>query len=537
MKSFIKKFNGIGWIPSIKGCFSLNAVVKMNEFNYGVFDKYSIVFTVNNDGSDKHYFVATSVIKTTDKIGGVKYGRLYRCIFMGVVGDKKIINSDNFYKNKCKYILDNDICVGDFLMYFIDDTSIEYESKESEFLHKLNELEAEIKNNLHNSDVRNKYITKWNELRCIFNELSDVDSSRKPTKLERIFFNLKDNILFKKNLYKIALYRDGIILINKLEKNANNSQINDDDKENVLSLDYQMVFLFLKHVFHCDYHHNRSTDDILQIFSCKDNLIKFYSAQLSLLLDIVVDAKRFIKTQVNVEPLGIISYAKSFVLICSNKGIINEKEEEYQLKLINNMSNEIEIHNTLKERYYNKWFFDGGMTRIIILFIMPLFIAEITLLTFYGNFFKEQCWQIILFIYKVCELHIFKQLLTTFGLCNIFLAYRAFLIVTFFICLSFFIMYIIAKYRYFHYSKKAQLDTIELESRDKYRSTLFDNVNYKYRKSYKYMSKYLLENLLYILINKKKNRKSSVLYYKYLLKCCLYFFIVLLLIIGIISIM
>lgn len=495
MDDFVKRFDGIGWIPSIKGCFSLNAVAKMPEFSYGDFDKYSIVFTKNDSNTrEKHYFIASTVVKTDDTKGGSRYGRLYRCIFIGAVGDDDLIKSDEFYKEKYDYILNEDICIGKLLLYFVDDAA-KYDDKENEFLHKLDEFSALFEKNKNIDD----YYDKWSKLNDMFDELSEVVHNRKNNFLEEILYNLKDELVINKNVYDIALCRDGLMFIKK--RNKHNKNMNTVECFE-LSQEYQLAFLFLKHVFHSDYHHSRSCDDILQIFSCKNKMKKFYSAQLSLLLDVVVDAKKFLKTSVNVEPQGILSYAKSFVSICKNKNIISSNEEEYQYRLINNLSNEMNIHSATRDRYYNKWFFDGGMLKILIMYIMPVMIASITFLGFYGTFFERHCRLLIQFISMMYDMNIFINVINSYCLYDVLIRNTAFIVVNLFLMFAFFSMYNFAQYRYNRYSKKAQLDNQGLIKHNKYKSVIYDKQNFKYRINYRYLMKYWIENIWYIIATK-----------------------------------
>lgn len=509
MTEFVNNYDCVGWVPTIKGCFSVNPISTLGEFTYGDFDKCSIVLTdIKDNQLEKHYFLATSVVKTRDRKRGIKYNRLYRCIFIGVVGEEHS-NSEK------EAIFPKDVCYGKLLIYFVDENS-DYNELESEFLSKLDDFESfvkknktEIQNSSYNesSEILVQCIDKWRYLKDIVDKLALVCHKRKPNFLEKTINKIKDEICFTKIIYDVALHRDGFVFIKKTP-NCDKSDIE-------LSRDYHMAFMFIKRVFHYDYHHTHSHDDLLQVFPCSNGMFDFYKKQLSLLLDVVVDAKRLLKTAVNVEPKGIVLYAKSFITICSRRRIISNDEEKQQCKLVDNLYEELNIHNESKQKIFRNWFLDKDIYEVKVIGIVPIMIGIVTLLSFYGALFKKTSSAILLFG-KEIMLWVVKNLTKDELIINFFSENYSFIIVNLFLIFCYLLFLRKAKNKIIRQSKNFKRQKYNKSTIDKYKSKCCDNGK-KYRMNYRYKLLYMLENIFYELLGPSDKPR---VYYKYLLEFC-----------------
>ena len=94
--SLIRHYDSIGWIPTIKGCLSLDLIDNAKSI-LGDVDKYSVRFKRNYGLSSAHYIIASSLHTINDTKAGTDYVRSFRYIFTGSINDENI--KQEFLKN------------------------------------------------------------------------------------------------------------------------------------------------------------------------------------------------------------------------------------------------------------------------------------------------------------------------------------------------------------------------------------------------------------------------------------------------------
>lgn len=162
LKRLISKFDGIGWIPTIRGCLSLNLIDNAKSI-LGDADKYSIRFKRINGLHSEHYLIASSILTVNDTKAGRKFDRTFRYVFTGSINNDDVERA--FLKDKSlacdtdlqKYIHDEGLLIGRLVIVASEEEVVgEDTSNKLIFTHRLSTEEVKLLQGL-------QELTKLNE--------------------------------------------------------------------------------------------------------------------------------------------------------------------------------------------------------------------------------------------------------------------------------------------------------------------------------------------------------------------------------------
>ncbi len=349
LENLISKYDGIGWIPTIRGCLSLDMIDDAKSI-LGDTDKYSIRFKRINGLHSEHYLIASSLLTVNDSKGGSDYIRTYRYIFTGSIKtDEAAIRS--FLKEKGdadnaelqKYIEDDGLLIGRLVIVASEKVE-ETETEKSRLvfthwlateevtllrgLQELTELNQEFQYQFSMEaasmtdlqTTREKMLEKWTKLESTARKIEDDTESRRPT-----------------FCFEVVLTRDGILLLKDVTRKEYRNYFAepdsaDDYKQNLpLHRLFKSAMNYMKYLFHSNYHHNEEHDTYLpasNLHSAKRadgtlDLYKVFRHQLDAFFVPLVKLKRASFSSYTVDPMGIILYAKAFIRVSESNHLVN----------------------------------------------------------------------------------------------------------------------------------------------------------------------------------------------------------------------
>lgn len=117
---------------------------------------------------------------------------------------------------------------------------------------------------------------------------------------------------------------------------------------------FKTAMNFVKFLFHKNYHHEREHDTFLPAsnlhpFRRKGDFSKVFKHQIDSFLRPIMKLRRLGETgfdRINIDPIGILNYSKSFVYACRNNGLISDEKASQQLEYITLL--EDDTNNTLR---------------------------------------------------------------------------------------------------------------------------------------------------------------------------------------------
>lgn len=366
-ESLIRYYDGMGWIPTIRGCLSLD-LIDDADCILGDVDKYSIRFKTINGFRSEHYLIASSLLTVNDNKGGINFDRTSRYIFTGTINSEKEFDKFlNKHRNNQTIKGYNDkegLLIGHLII-------IASEDSDSKFVlsHKLNDSEVELLegfkelNRLNEEFQRLFYIEaasmqtlqekrmemlkKWQELNGIAMQISEVEDSK------RTIFS-----------FEVALTRDGILLLKNVSKENYRKYYADpgtadDYKKNIpLHRLFKSAMNYVKYLFHSNYHHVEDHDTFLpasNLHPAKSlgqlDLYGVFRHQLDAFLVPLIKQKRNSFTSHTVEPKGIILYAKAFISVFESNELVStdvaKKAKEHCELLQKEIEQMTAKHNTI----------------------------------------------------------------------------------------------------------------------------------------------------------------------------------------------
>ena len=319
----------------------------------GDVDKYSVRFKRNYGLSSAHYIIASSLHTINDTKAGTDYVRSFRYIFTGSINDENI--KQEFLKNNKldhdeslkAYIKEEGLLIGRLVIVV-------------EVGHKLSRSEVALLQGLKELSERNKdYL---NEFHVNAASMETLEKSRKELyeTWEYLVFRarlIEEEKEIDRPIYRfdVALTRDGILLLKDVTSDDRKNEYAtpgtpDDYTQNVpIHRLFKDAMNYIKYLFHSNYHHNEDHDAYLpasnlypvlkaydnidtlnkyvrKLFSCSDklNLYKVFRHQLDAFLVPVIKLKRDDFSNYNVNPQGIILYAKAFIRVFEENKFVDE---------------------------------------------------------------------------------------------------------------------------------------------------------------------------------------------------------------------
>jgi hypothetical protein len=345
LERLISKFDGIGWIPTIRGCLSLDLIDNAKNI-LGDVDKYSIRFKYPNGLRSEHYLIASSILTTNDTKAGAGYIRTFRYIFTGSINNENVVKAFLEEKNLLcdtnlqNYIHDEGLLIGRLVIEASE--KVNTENKRRVFTHRLTENEekllrelqklTELKKGYQNQfslkaasmaelqKTREEMVEKWKELNGIIKEIEKEESNDRPT-----------------FCFEVVLTRDGILLLKdvtstKYRSYFAESETADDYTKNIpLHRLFKSAMNYMKYLFHSNYHHNEEHDTYLPASNLhsamaygKLDLYKVFRHQLDAFLVPIVKLKRNSFSNYAVDPMGIILYAKAFIRVSETNHMVSQ---------------------------------------------------------------------------------------------------------------------------------------------------------------------------------------------------------------------
>ena len=359
LQNLIGLYDCIGWIPTIRGCLSLDLIDDAKGI-LGDVDKYSVRFKTIKRFHSQHYLIASALLTVNDAKAGKKIDRTFRYIFTGSINDDEITQrflADNqlIGDEPLKEYLDKEgLLLGHLFIIFENDLT----AQEANFLDGLKDLSEINKEFLDAFNVkaqsmeildgyRTKLHNKWGQLRYMAQQIETDDKNKRPT------FS-----------FDIALTRDGILLLKDVTSVEYRAYFAAPDSADDYTKNIPVHRLFkiamncVKYLFHSNYHHNEDHDTYLRasnLFPAKEkgmlDLTRVFKHQLDAFLVPVIKLKRTAFASHTIESYGVLLYAKAFIKVFSSNELISseeaEKAKEYSEILEKEVSEMTAAHRSL----------------------------------------------------------------------------------------------------------------------------------------------------------------------------------------------
>lgn len=354
--NLINLYDGIGWIPSIKGLLSLDLLDDANNI-FGDIDKYSIRFE-KRDGFDvEKYIIASSLHTVNSSRLGKEYVKSFRYIFTGSINSKEIYKSfleQNGLENKKtskKVINSNSFLIGHLV---IMPQKSHLSELEVTLLKRLKDLtntkEVYLRNKYidsesigHFENIRLQMLMKWREFNILVSQIENDQTNELPT-----------------FCFEIVLTQEGIILLKDKTNNEYKNYysvagtVEDYTKNIYIPNLFVSAWIFVKSLFHSDqYHQGHMLCSLLSNLhyvreSRKKNYDDVFMHQLSSLFFIVEKQKKTNYKTYLLKPEGIIVYIKSFINVFKSSGLVDNNLITTAMERCNCLEKDIELTNTIK---------------------------------------------------------------------------------------------------------------------------------------------------------------------------------------------
>jgi hypothetical protein len=334
LHNLISHYDCIGWIPTIRGCLSLDLIDNAGSI-LGDVDKYSIRFKTISGFHSQHYLIASALLTVNDTKAGMKYDRTFRYVFTGSINDdeitKNFLADNNLLDDEPlnDYIKKEGLLLGHLFMVFENDLT----DQEATFLKGLKKLSKSNKDYLEafnvkadSMEVLNGYragmLKEWGLLTEMACKIETDEKNKRPT------FS-----------FDVALTRDGILLL----KNATNTEFKnyfaapgtaDDYTQNIpVHRLFKIAMNCIKYLFHSNYHHNEEHDTYLpasNLHPAKESgtldLYRVFRHQLDAFFVPVIKLKRSAFSNHTVESYGVLLYAKAFIRVFRANKLVSSEE-------------------------------------------------------------------------------------------------------------------------------------------------------------------------------------------------------------------
>jgi len=351
LENLISHYDCIGWIPTIRGCLSLELIDEAKSI-FGDVDKYSVRIKTTEGFRSQHYLIASALFTVNDSKAGKDIARTFRYVFTGSINDKEIVQrfidknnlgSDTLLKG---YIKKEGLLLGHLFMVYEDDlTDLEANFlKELQGINEFNKiylkaLHVEVQPMEVLKGFRKELLNKWRNLRDIAQQLETDKKNSRPT------FS-----------FDVALTRDGILLLKDVTSETYKSyfavsDIADDCRQNIEEVHplFKMVMNCVKYLFHSNYHHNKEQDTCLPPLSIcaareESGTIDFqriFKHQLDAFLVPVIKLKRSSFSSHTIESYGFLLYAKSFIKVFEENELISTEEANKNKEYIEILEREV----------------------------------------------------------------------------------------------------------------------------------------------------------------------------------------------------
>lgn len=334
IQNLIGLYDCIGWIPTIRGCLSLDLIDDASSI-LGDVDKYSVRFKVINGLHSQHYLIASALLTVNDTKVGRDIDRTFRYVFTGSINDKDIVkrfmegNSLTSDELLNEYMVKEGLLLGHLFIVFENDLT----DLEASFLKGLQRLTKDNEDYLKAFHVQAKSMevlnacratmqTEWKQLSDMAKAIETDEKNRRPT------FS-----------FDVALTRDGILLLKDVTNEEYRSYFAapgtaDDYRQNIpVHRLFKIAMNCLKYLFHSNYHHNEEHDTYLpssNLYPAKEggtlDLQRVFKHQLDAFFVPVIKLKRKAFSNHTVESYGVLLYAKAFIRVFAANELVSSVE-------------------------------------------------------------------------------------------------------------------------------------------------------------------------------------------------------------------
>lgn len=514
LKSLISKYDCIGWIPTIRGCLSLDMIDDAKSI-LGDTDKYSIRFKCINGFHSEHYLIASSLLTVSDSKGGSDYIRTFRYIFTGSINNEEVVHAFLNKKDLAddtdlwRYINDEGLLIGRLVI--VASEKVEEEEKSRlVFTHRLAAEEVTLLRGLQKLTELNQEFKNLFSIEAA--SMADLQTTRKEmfekwTELNGIVESIEKNVSNNRPTFcfEVVLTRDGILMLKDTTSKEYQNYFAepgsaDDYTQNIpLHRLFKSAMNYMKYLFHSNYHHNEEHDTYLpasNLLSVKmaDGNLDFYKVfrhQLDAFLVPIIKLKRSSFSNYAVDPMGIILYAKAFIRVSESNHLVSKDVTSKAKEHCEILQREIE-HMTSQDK------------TIVNAFITQnnLFVRATALLGFVFTCLKT---------IDVLGLHVSQF----FSMDNIHISQPYYGITKFLIlAIIGFSLYIISHSRTHQKQFKPKEKKLQFELKKKLKGWIFKNSNLDERRFSRWydLNIYFNSMLLYVNVWLRKPRKKEVRY-------------------------
>lgn len=380
IKPLLNIYDAFGWIPTIRGALSLDLMGDSTNM-WGDVDRHAVAF-VNFEGlSSERFIAATTLHNVSDSKYGKDYIRTFRYFFYGSIHNaedgkqflnsmrSQIQNADDI-KVVESLVQKEGVLLGRLVILTEETVSLselevriikgikelrsgrrEYDSKFSVEADSLETLDG----------LRKKMKTAWGAIR------DDIDN-----------LGIEDKIKFS---FDVFLTRDGITLLKDCTDNRSRltyfeeGTSSDYTKCVPIHRMFKTAMNFMKFLFHKNYHHEEEHDTFLPAsnlhpYRSSGDFSKIMKHQTDAFFNPLMKLRRNEYRQLNIDPVGILCYAKSFVYVCRNRCLIPEEEAGIHLDYIS--LQELEMGHAMR---YSKSLLTSLATQRNLFFILTTVLA------------------------------------------------------------------------------------------------------------------------------------------------------------------
>lgn len=354
IKPLLNCFDAFGWIPTLRGALSLDLMGESSHM-LGDVDRFSVEI-INHVGlSTERFLAATSLHNVSDSKYGKDYIRCFRYFFYGTIHNQEdgdlFLNAlpqnirEDVSSTSINNLVRNEGILLGHLFIVLEET------------YSLSNLEISIINEIKSlMEKKEEYVYKFSH---IAESLAELDVLRHEMKSRwtsiRNHMEQLRNEAKKMFHFEILLTRDGIILLKDCTENPTSKVLYTEPNtpsDYTINVPIHRIFKtamnFIKFLFHKNYHHEKENDTFLPAsnlhpYRSRNDFSHIFKHQLDSFLTPIMKLRRKGENgikYVNIDPTGILNYAKSFIYTCQNNGLIDEPQAKNQLNYITLLESE-----------------------------------------------------------------------------------------------------------------------------------------------------------------------------------------------------
>lgn len=358
--TLIEKCDCIAWIPTVRGSLSLDLLDA--RFLLGDTDKYLVEFKHHKGFVTSRYLLASSLFTFSDsKYYDNIYCRVFRFFFRGSINSKPENNIFcEKFKIENKIPEDKELLTGKLTIVL--NLSKNLTDTETKILSSLNNIQG-LK-----GKYQSDYLDKAVSLESLAKQRDNLKEvhDETVTLIKEIENTQEDNSNYRVWNFDVILSRDGILFLKDdtsdvFKKDYFESGTPSDYTNNIpIHRCFKTAMTYVKYLFHNHYHHDKNNDSFLPVTNLhpirqSDNKkSRIINHQLEPFLQQITKHKRLAEN-LKCNPIGISSYARSFIDVFHYNGFIKSKKRNKIHRFI--QYQETEAKEFLKDKERKRDFF------------------------------------------------------------------------------------------------------------------------------------------------------------------------------------